>query len=192
MYFNPMKWKTKTLAYTGLGLFGFYLLFIYKWTHHVLHEAIVKNSEPKHVWEFVADFSNMMKLNPTIEEFDIIDESGNYDHWKYSVKYTEHLSHLPIVRNTAHGHFSVKPKAEGFAIESKHRTCFLLGISCLNSDSEFIFTPVGKDTKCIEKIDYECPLLFSSFCRKEVMFQRQQIIKNLQSHFSNIHLNKKK
>ncbi|XP_014216910.1 uncharacterized protein LOC106645534 [Copidosoma floridanum] len=191
MYINPMKWKTRTLGYSGLGLFGFYLLFIYKWTHHLLYKAVV-DSEPKYVWEYVADFSNMMKLNPTIKEFDIIDESGNYDHWKYSVKYTERLSHFPIVQNTAHGHYSVKPKAVGFVIESKHRTCFLMGMSCLNSYSEFIFVPEGKSTKCIEKIDYECPLIFSSICRKEVTFQRQEIMKNLQSHFSTVNLDKEK
>ena len=59
-----------------------------------------------------------------------MDESGNYDHWKYSVQYTEHLSHLPMIRNTAHGHFSVKPKSQGYIIESKHRTCFFLGMGC--------------------------------------------------------------
>ncbi|OXU30090.1 hypothetical protein TSAR_004179 [Trichomalopsis sarcophagae] len=183
MALNPMKWKARTLAYSGLGLFGFYFLFVYKWTHHFLYEATVKNSKPEHVWEFVADFSNMIKLNPTLEEFNIIAESGNYEHWKYSVQYTEHLSHLPVIKNTAHGHFSVKPRTEGYVIESNHRTCFFLGISCLESNSEFIFEPKGQDTKCIEKIDYECPLVFSSICRREVMYQRQEIMKNLQTYF---------
>lgn len=61
-----MKWKTRTLGYSGLGLFVFYLFFVYKWSHQFTYEATVKNANPKHVWEFVADFSNMMKLNPTL------------------------------------------------------------------------------------------------------------------------------
>ena len=62
----------------------------------------------------------------------------------------------------------------------------------MNSDSEFIFEPQGEDTKCIEKIQYECPLIFSSFCRKEAMYQRQEIMKNLQSHFLVINTRKRK
>lgn len=56
----------------------------------------------------------------------------------------------------------------------------------MDSYSEFIFEPLGKDTKCIEKIKYECPLIFSAFCRKEALYQRQEIMKNLQMHFSTV------
>lgn len=66
MYLNPMKWKTRTVAFGGLITFGFYFLFIYKWTHDFFYTAIVKNSNSKQVWEFVADFGNVMKLNPTM------------------------------------------------------------------------------------------------------------------------------
>ena len=61
-----MKWKTKTLAYTFLSVLMIYLLFIHKRSHIVSFEIIIKNSKPEHVWEFVADFSNMKKLNPTM------------------------------------------------------------------------------------------------------------------------------
>lgn len=54
----------------------------------------------------------------------------------------------------------------------------------VTSDSEFIFEPAGKDTRCIEKIQYQCPLAFSNFCRREVEYQRHEIMKNLQQHFS--------
>lgn len=66
MGINPMKWKTRNVLYTILTLFIFYVLFVYKKKHHVLFEGIIKNSNPIHVWEFVADFSNMKKLNPTM------------------------------------------------------------------------------------------------------------------------------
>ena len=64
------------------------------------------------------------------EDWNIISESGNYDHWKYSVQYTEHLSHIPIIKNTAHGHFAVKPEDKGFSINSEHRTCFFSSVGC--------------------------------------------------------------
>lgn len=66
MGFNPMKWKTRTIVQGILGALFLYILFVYKKKHQVMFEAIVNNSNPKHVWEFVADFSNMKKLNPTM------------------------------------------------------------------------------------------------------------------------------
>ncbi|XP_066583461.1 uncharacterized protein [Prorops nasuta] len=185
MGLNPMKWKTRNVLYTILGVFGFYMFFIHKRTHKVLFEAVIQNSNPKHVWEYVADFSNVKKLNPTIEDFDIIAESGNYDHWKYSVKYTEHLSHLPIIRNTAHGHYAVREDNKGYVISSKHRTCFYSGLSCLDSVSQFRFDKDGvSDTKCIETVQYECPIAFSFLCYKEIMYQRKEIMNRLKLEFS--------
>lgn len=66
---------------------------------------------------------------------------------------------------------------------------FLIAV---NSDSEFLFESAGQDTRCTEKIDYECPIALSSLCRKEVLYQREEIIKNLQTHFSVINLENKK
>ncbi|XP_048512650.1 uncharacterized protein LOC105683535 [Athalia rosae] len=187
--FNPLKWKIRTFAYVSASLFAFYVLFFYKKTHHVSFDAIIENSEAEAVWEFVADFSNMKKLNPTIEEFHIVAESGNYEHWKYTAHYTEHLSHVPMIKNHAQSHFAVKPAGQdGFLISSEHRTCFFSTFGCLDSVSEFKFSGEGKNTKCIETVQYECPIIFSALCRKEVMYQRQEIMRNLQSHFSMINI----
>ncbi|EFN80057.1 uncharacterized protein LOC105187157 [Harpegnathos saltator] len=182
--FNPMKWKTRTVVYGVLGALLFYILFVYKKKHQVIREVVVNDSDPKHVWEFVADFSNMKKLNPTIEDFSVIAESGNYDHWRYTVRYTEHLSHLPMIRNTAYGQYAVKPDNDGYVISSKHRTCFFLDFGCLESISQFRFDVDGtKDTKCIETVQYECPIAFSSLCYKEVVYQREEIMKRLKLEF---------
>ncbi|XP_011500016.1 PREDICTED: uncharacterized protein LOC105363910 [Ceratosolen solmsi marchali] len=183
---NPMKWKTRNLAYSGISLFMFYFLFFYKWTHYLIYEATIKHSKAEHVWEFVADFRNMMKLNPTIKQFNIIDDSGNYGEWQYSVEYTERFNYLPMIQNDAQAHFIVTSTKKNYVIESKHRTCFILRFNCLNTDSEFIFESHGEDTNYIEKLQYECPLLFSKLCHNEVMYQRQEIMKNLQTHFSTI------
>ena len=66
MAINPMKWKTRNILYTSLTLLVFYVLFVYKKKHHILFEEIIKDSNPIHVWEYVADFSNMKTLNPTM------------------------------------------------------------------------------------------------------------------------------
>ncbi|XP_012231831.1 uncharacterized protein [Linepithema humile] len=185
MSFNPMKWKTRTIMHSIIGVILFYVLFVYKKQHQVMFEATINNSNPKHIWEFVADFSNMKKLNPTIEDFNVIAESGNYDHWLYSVQYTEHLSHLPMIRNIAHGHYAVKQDNNGYVITSTHRTCFFLNFSCLVSISQFRFELDGvKDTKCMETVQYECPIVFSPLCYREVMYQRQEIMKRLKSEFT--------
>jgi hypothetical protein len=63
---NPMKWKARNLAFGGISLFLFYFLFFYKWIHNLTYQATIKNSKAEYVWEFVADFRNMMKLNPTM------------------------------------------------------------------------------------------------------------------------------
>ncbi|KAF3424999.1 hypothetical protein E2986_08709 [Frieseomelitta varia] len=167
MAINPMKWKTRNILYTSLTLLIFYVLFVYKKKHHILFEEIIKDSNPVHVWEYVADFSNMKTLNPTIEDFNIIAESGNYDHWKYSVEYTEHLSHIPIIRNTAHGHYAIREDNN------------------VESISQFRFDRDGAtDTKCIETVQYECPIAFSLLCYKEVMYQRTEIMERLKLKFS--------
>lgn len=64
------------------------------------------------------------------EEFNIIDESGNFGHWKYSVEYKEHLSHLPSIRNTGLGHFSVLQEGNVYLIRSNHITCFFSSFDC--------------------------------------------------------------
>ncbi|XP_012283766.1 uncharacterized protein LOC105701530 [Orussus abietinus] len=184
MGINPMKWKTRTVAYTALGILLLYVLFIHTRTYEVTVTGTLKNSNPEHVWEYVADFSNMKTLNPTIEDFDIIEESGNYDHWKYSVKYTEHLSHMPAVKNTALGHFSILREKDDFVINSQHRTCFFANFGCLDSTSQFKFSGSKGETKCLETVKYECPMALSNLCDREVRYQRQEIMKNLKAHFT--------
>ncbi|XP_015431750.1 PREDICTED: uncharacterized protein LOC107188039 [Dufourea novaeangliae] len=185
MGINPMKWKTRSVLYSTLALFAFYMLFVYKKKNQVIFEDTINDSNPIHVWEYVADFSNMKKLNPTLEEFNIIAESGNYDHWKYSVEYTEHLSHIPIIRHVAQGHYAVRQDSNGYLITSKHHTCFFSKFGCLESISQFRFDRDGiNDTKCMETVQYECPIVFSELCFREVMYQREEIMKRLKLEFS--------
>ncbi|PSN40573.1 hypothetical protein C0J52_10789 [Blattella germanica] len=178
------RWHKKRIVCVCLVAVFLYLILRTQKKNAVIQFKI-DNSRATDIWEFVADFSNMKKLNPTILEFNILAESGNYDHWQYSVEYTEFLSSYPFIHNFIVSHFNVKPADKGaFVIQATHSSCFYTRLACLSSESEFRFEQEGSNTNCIENITYECPFAFSSLCHREVMYQRTKIKSNLQSHFS--------
>ncbi|XP_034234938.1 uncharacterized protein LOC117641583 [Thrips palmi] len=150
--------------------------------HH--EEYVIEQARPKDVWEFVSDFSNMPKLNPTILDWDLLSDAGNHGVWKYTVRYSERLSGMPSLTNYATAHFEVLPAKPGsdFIIRSTHSTCFYTDFFCLPTLSEFRFAPRdgGMATLCTESIEYACPWLFSGFCKEEVHYQRNAIRENLQ------------
>lgn len=59
------RWNKRRMGYAGLGLLAFYLVFS-AGNKHFEAEVTLKNVEPKAVWDFVADFSKMRQLNPTM------------------------------------------------------------------------------------------------------------------------------
>ncbi|CAB0013918.1 unnamed protein product [Nesidiocoris tenuis] len=154
------------------------------------YSGIIHDVDPYLVWEFLADFNNMLKLNPTIESFSIMYDKGETrNYWEYGVYYTEHLSNLPFVKNAAHAVYKIykleDPSLE-FTIESHHRTCFIGEYFCVDSESKFVCKPHGlqsKDTYCLEEVIYECPRLGYLFCHSEVTYQRRTIFKNLIQEF---------
>lgn len=148
----------------------------------------LQDVKPAEAWEYVADFSNMKTLNPTIVDFNIISESGNYDHWKYTVKYDEHLSHWPYLSNEAIANFDVKSTSDVHYINSEHNTC-LFNWFCLKSISEMKFTKTENRNEVLveESIQYECPAVLSALCYREVKYQRNAIMKNLKLHFQYKH-----
>jgi hypothetical protein len=59
----------------------------------------------------------------------------------------------------------------------------------VKSIGEFQFIGIDQqDTKVIEKVKYQCPPLMGRFCRREVEYQRKQIMGNLAFHFKNYNL----
>lgn len=56
----------------------------------------------------------------------------------------------------------------------------------VDSESEFKFmrSNSSRGSVCEESVMYQCPALLSSFCRREVIFQRDAIMKNLKLHFA--------
>lgn len=67
-------------------------------------------------------------------KFKITKDEGNFNHWKYSVEYTERLSHWPYWVNVAEADFEVKKLHQDergqYSVTSDHRTCFLGGLYC--------------------------------------------------------------
>jgi len=183
---NRMQCKSRRTVFLVLGLvFVYFLIRIRNYEHKIF--VLIPKVHPNEPWEFVADFSNMKILNPTILDFTIIAESGNYDHWKYSTEYTEKLSHWPHLANYATAHFQVKASAKKdiYYINSVHRTCLIMGFYCLDSESEFKFSKSNhtNGSICEESIIYQCPVFLASFCRREVLFQRTAIMNNLKKKF---------
>jgi len=142
----------------------------------------LENARPQDVWEYVSDFSNMMKLNPTITKFTITHESTDYKQWNYTVEYEEYLSQFPFVTNKIVGDFVVDKSQSQRIIISTHRTCFA-NIYCLNTESKMIFKDLLNGTRVVEEIKYECPLLLTKICMNEVMYQRKKIFGKLQTVF---------
>lgn len=144
-------------------------------------------------------------------DFKITSDEGNFNHWKYSVEYTERLSHWPYWENVAEADFEVKKLHQSdraqYAVSSDHRTCFLAGLYCCKlhknalqikfhishfncyasfsvySTGEFLFSEMGSDTYVVEIVNYQCPPFFGPVCRREVEFQRKAIMQNLAAHF---------
>ncbi|EDW41040.1 uncharacterized protein LOC6605216 [Drosophila sechellia] len=147
-------------------------------------EGIIKRSQPEKVWEYVADFNKMRLLNPTILNFKILADHGHAHDWRYTVQYTERLSHWPYWLNTATAKYVVTKSMPGvspvaYAIKSTHQTCFFAGFYCLQSISEFTFRNSNGDTLAQENIQYQCPPLLGGMCRRELEFQRQAVMHNL-------------
>ncbi|XP_022910000.1 uncharacterized protein [Onthophagus taurus] len=177
-------WKKRNVSYIITIFLALYLFFRRKTYEHE-ETLLLEKIKPVDVWEYVADFSNMKDLNPTIISFNIIDESGNYDHWKYSVEYSEHLSHWPYLENHAIGHYDIKGNHQNdvYFINSAHITCLFGNYFCLNSKSSFKISNSRNGSMCQELIEYQCPAILNQFCFKEVDFQRKAIMKNLKLHF---------
>uniref|UniRef100_A0A8D8QDK0 Uncharacterized protein n=1 Tax=Cacopsylla melanoneura TaxID=428564 RepID=A0A8D8QDK0_9HEMI len=184
MHLTP--WHLRRLALVCALSFLSYSLFRLK-QYTLVYEALITNQSVGVLGEYVADFSNLKKLNPTILEFYVTQEQGNYEHWQYSVKYKEFLSQLRFITNVADAHVQVLPSTKTrpeFIIMSHHVTCFMDSyFTCVKSESEFKFVQRDQDTLCTEKVQFQCPAILAGFCQTEVLYQREEIFNNLKRIF---------
>ncbi|CAD7002565.1 uncharacterized protein LOC101460672 [Ceratitis capitata] len=185
---HARRWNIKKLIICG-GAFLIVYILLTSGTREYEIDATIESSKPEQVWEYVADFNKMRTLNPTILNFKIIADAGHTHDWRYTVEYTERLSHWPYWLNGAKADYVVTKTMPGvepavYVIESKHKTCFFKGTYCLHSFSVFKCTAAGEDTYCSERVQYQCPPFLENACRREVEFQRRAVMHNLTTIFS--------
>jgi hypothetical protein len=134
----------------GVGLLLAYLFYSSSRYQTYEHSEVIKNAKPIAVWEFVADFSKMKQLNPTILDFKILSDHGNYEDWKYSVEFIELLSHWPYWQNIIIGHFHVrkvlKDQKHLYLVESTHEVCFFKYFCCKYHKFEFLIGMIINNT----------------------------------------------
>lgn len=70
-----VEWRKRKLFYAIAFAFFLYLVIRIK-TYEYKTEIILPEAKPADVWEFMADFSNMKKLNPTMWVFN--DKTSSY------------------------------------------------------------------------------------------------------------------
>lgn len=125
--------QSKRKYIIGICAIIFIYLFLFSRYQTFEYQEVIKNVKPEKVWEYVADFSKMKSLNPTILDFKILSDHGNNEDWKYSVEYIEKLSHWPHWRSQATGNYHVRKvireRKYVYLVESTHKTCFF-GIYC--------------------------------------------------------------
>lgn len=149
------RWNRRRLAI--VAIFILILYYVFSASNNSYEASVtIRNVKPETAWEYVADFNKIKFLNPTMWvcrslteslswssenrilffrlDFKILSESGHLNDWKYTVEYTEHLSHWPHWINVAEADFFVrklKPTELGdYLVASNHRTCFLGGLYC--------------------------------------------------------------
>lgn len=129
MFTSRGRYNRKRKFYiAGICACIFLYLFLFSRYQTFEYQEVIKNSNPKDVWEFVSDFRKMKELNPTILDFKIVADHGNLEDWQYTVEYTETLSHWPHWENKAVGNYHAKKVIRDrkyvYVIDSTHKTCF--------------------------------------------------------------------
>lgn len=62
---HPIRWNKRRLVSVALSGIILYLIFSARYNKFTA-ETVIKNQKPEDVWNFVADFSKMKSLNPTM------------------------------------------------------------------------------------------------------------------------------
>lgn len=59
------RWNKRRLGIVSISILAFYIIFSAS-NNRYETDVTIKNVDPKEVWNFVADFSKMRLLNPTM------------------------------------------------------------------------------------------------------------------------------
>nr|XP_045606792.1 uncharacterized protein LOC123763614 [Procambarus clarkii] len=174
-----------------LGCFLVLFLLLKKGTQLLHFEHFIPSQEPKDVWDVVADFSNMPQLNTRIVRWELVDESGNYDSWRYGViTYETMLGGSVLGLNENHGEVLVEPLAapDHYYQQEVYTTNSLYGLITVKNYGKMHFrrsTREGREGTLVEQeVFSDCPLLFHYLCVIEINLARHEFFKNLGNWFA--------
>lgn len=106
--FTTRSRQNKRKYILGICVIIFIYLLLFARYQTFEYQEVIKNAKAKDVWEFVADFNQMKKLNPTILEFKIVSDHGNNEDWKYTVEYIENMLYWPYWKSQATGAYHIR------------------------------------------------------------------------------------
>ncbi|KAG7173657.1 uncharacterized protein LOC121860179 [Homarus americanus] len=166
-------------------------LFVKKGKQLQQYEHFIPNQEPKAVWDVLADFSNMPHLNTRIQKWELLDESGNYDSWRYRViTYEDMIGGFIFGLNENHGEVLVEPVSppDHYYHQEVYTTKSLYGLIIIKNYGKMHLRRATEEgvtgTLAKQEVFSDCPLLFHYLCDVEMRLGREEFFKNLANWFS--------
>ncbi|XP_076048069.1 uncharacterized protein LOC143029260 [Oratosquilla oratoria] len=173
-----------------LGLFLLVFVLFRKGQQLRDYKLFIPNQDPNAVWDVVADFSNIAKMNKRIRNWELLEEEGTWEKWSYKViSYEGMLGESILGLNVNHGLITVEPinPPDHYYIQCVFDTKSFRGLVTVNNWSKMNFRRVEQDgqkgTLYEEKVGMDCPLIFSPLCIYETDIQRAAFLENLQNWF---------
>ncbi|XP_018009477.1 uncharacterized protein LOC108667010 [Hyalella azteca] len=155
------------------------------------YEFFIPGREPKQVWDLLADFRNIARLNQRIRKWQLgsenTDKKGN---WEYEVtSYEAMAGDWLFGLNVNRGRVSVTADdpPRRYSIESVFKTESFRGLFLVDNASKVTIERKQRDGETgalvAEVVSMNCPLLFSQLCYAETDANRKDFIKNVKYYF---------
>ncbi|CAL4161376.1 unnamed protein product, partial [Meganyctiphanes norvegica] len=166
------------------------LLLLKKGSQQRHYRLFIPNHDPQQVWELLADYSNMPQLNMRIENWELVDETGNFDNWSYKViTYERMMGDVVFGLNVNHIEVTVKPiKApDHYFMQENCLTYTFRGLIIVNNVGDMHIKSAVENgvqgTEFTETVTMDCPILFGQLCNWESDENRKDFLENLEIWF---------
>ncbi|KAL7635436.1 UNVERIFIED_CONTAM: hypothetical protein RMT77_014505 [Armadillidium vulgare] len=174
-----------------------FLIIVYfcfkKGSQRKSYKIFIPNVDPKVVWEFLADYSNVAKLNIRIVKWQLVNEDkivkrkSHFPVWIYNVvSYETMIGQFLFGLNENHATIEVEEvdlATSHFRITNMFKTYSFRNLIKINNTSRMDFRKSTNDGKIgtifEEKIVMNCPLLFTFICNYETDRNREDFYRNL-------------
>ncbi|KAK3854946.1 hypothetical protein Pcinc_038619, partial [Petrolisthes cinctipes] len=156
------------------------------------YELFIPNQEPKVVWDVLADFSNIARMNTRITQWQLVDETGDMDRWSYRlITYEGMVGEWLFGPNVNKGEVVVEPVAppDHYYRQEVYVTSSFRGLMTIhNSGTMNIHRSTSQQqgvpgTLLLHRTTSDCPLIFHWLCILETNFNRQVFLENLRKWF---------